>query len=65
MHSLGGGRESGVSPSGGGVCHIFLAENRATDLYNPSFSWREIAQEMTWPLSLVYSWELVFNYFIA
>ena len=25
----GGGRESGVSPSWGGVCYIFLAGNRA------------------------------------
>lgn len=24
-----GGRESGVSPSGGGVCYTFLAGNRA------------------------------------
>ena len=47
----GEGRESGVSPSGGGVCHIFLAGNRALHLCNPRFSWREIAQEMAWPLS--------------
>ena len=36
VHSLGGeGRESGVRPSGGGVCYIFLAGNRAMHLCSP------------------------------
>ena len=67
VHSLGRvrGRESDVGPSKGGVCHIFLAGNRAMHLCNPHFSWREIAQEMAWPLSLrsktCLLWELVFS----
>ena len=53
VHSLGGeGRESDVSPSEGGVCHSFMAGNCAMHLYNSHFSWREIAQDMAWPLSL-------------
>ena len=61
----GKGRESDVGPSKGGVCHIFLAGNRAMHLCNPHFSWPEIAQEMAWPLSLrsktCLLWELVFS----
>ena len=40
------GRESGVSPSRGGVCRDVI--NRAMHLCNLLFSWREIAQEMAW-----------------
>ena len=40
------GRESGVSPSGGGVCRDVI--NREMHLCNLLFSWREIAQEMAW-----------------
>ena len=39
----GEGRESGVSPSGGGVCY-----RSPMHLCNPPFSWREIAKEMGW-----------------
>ena len=41
------GRESGVSPSGGGgVCY------KSCDVFvQPAFSWQEIAQEMAWALS--------------
>ena len=39
------GRESGVSPTGGGICCIFLTGKSAMLLGNPRFSWRKIA----WP----------------
>ena len=66
----GEGREGNqVSARRGGVCYIFLAGNRAMHLCNPAafFSWREIAQEMAWPLSSRSKTclPLVFNYFIA
>ena len=47
-----GERESGVSPSGEGVCYILLAGNRTMQLCNRRFSWREIVQEMACPLWL-------------
>ena len=41
------GRESGVSPSGGGVCY----KSCNAILCNPLFSWQEIIQEMASPMS--------------
>ena len=64
-----GGRESGVSPSGGGVCYILLAGNSARHLCNPRFlggksrkKWRDIVIAFK---NLFTRWKLVFNYFIA
>ena len=54
----GDGRESGASPSGGGVCY------KSCEVFFLRFSRREIAQEMEWPSrrvqKLVY---FVFKYF--
>ena len=46
----GGWKESGVTPSGGGLCYIFLAENRALHFCNLGFSRQEIGQDIAWPL---------------
>ena len=69
FEGMAGRRESGVSPSGGGVCYILLAENRARHLCNPRFlggksrkKWRDIVIAFK---NLFTLWKLVFNYFIS
>ena len=65
------GNGSGVCPSGGGVCYIFLAGNRPMHLFNPRFfGGREIVREIVLPFVFAFKnvftfWKLVFNDFIA